>query len=45
MNLRTIISRRRNALKTAKPKSRDRLRHELRVAQLAAQLRKEMRVA
>jgi hypothetical protein len=41
MNLRTIIARRKRALKTASPKRRDKLRHDLKVAQVAAQLRKE----
>ena len=40
MKLRTIISRRKKALKTADPKKRDRLRHRLKVAQVAALLRK-----
>jgi HD superfamily phosphodiesterase len=41
MNIRTIIQRRKKALKNASPKTRDRLRHQLRVAQVAAQIRKE----
>ena len=41
MKIRTIINRRKKALKTANPKRRDKLRHELRVAQVAALLRKE----
>jgi hypothetical protein len=40
MKLRTIIQRRKKALKNASPKTRDRLRHQLRVAQVAALLRK-----
>jgi ribosomal protein S30 len=43
--LRQIISRRKKALQSASPKSRDRLRYQLRVAQVAAQLRKEGRAA
>lgn len=43
MNLRTIISRRRKALKAAEPKSRDRLRYRLRVAVVAEQIRREVR--
>jgi hypothetical protein len=39
--LRKIISDRKKALKTSSPKTRDRLRHQLRVAQVAAQIRKE----
>jgi hypothetical protein len=42
MNIRKIISRRKKALKTANPKRRDRLRHELRVALIAERLRKEI---
>jgi hypothetical protein len=41
MNLRTIIARRKKALKHSSPKTRDRLRHQLRVAQVAHQIRKE----
>lgn len=41
MKLRTIITRRKKALKTASPKRRDKLRHEYRVALMVAQLRKE----
>lgn len=42
MNIRKIITRRKKALKSASPKSRDRLRHELRIALMAEQLRKEI---
>jgi hypothetical protein len=42
MNLRRIITRRKKALKAAKPKSRDRLRHELCIALMAEKLRKEI---
>jgi hypothetical protein len=41
MKLRTIIARRKKALKSAGPRKRDKLRHDLRVALVAAQLRKE----
>jgi hypothetical protein len=41
MNIRKIISRRKLALKTASPKLRDKARHELKVALIVAQLRKE----
>lgn len=41
MNIRTIIQRRKKALKNASPKTRDRLRHQLRVAQVAALLRRK----
>lgn len=40
MNIRKIILRRKKALKSADPKKRDRLRYELKVAQVAALLRK-----
>lgn len=40
MNIRKIILRRKKALKAAKPQARDKLRHELKVAQVAALLRK-----
>lgn len=43
--IRTIITRRKKALKTANPKRRDKLRHELRVALIAQQLRREGRAA
>lgn len=39
--LRKIITDRKKALKTAAPKRRDKLRQDLRIAQMAAQLRKE----
>lgn len=39
--IRKIINDRKKALKTASPKRRERLRHELRVALVVAQLRKE----
>jgi hypothetical protein len=39
MNIRKIITRRKKALKTANPKRRDRLRHELKIA-LVCQLLK-----
>lgn len=41
MKLKTIISRRKKALKAANPKRRDKLRHELRIALVAAQLKRE----
>jgi ribosomal protein S30 len=41
MNLRTIIARRKKALKHSSPRTRDRLRHQFRVAQVAQQIRKE----
>lgn len=41
MNLRKIIIRRKIALKSSSPRTRDRLRRELKIAQVAAQLRKE----
>lgn len=40
MKIRTIIARRKKALKSSSSKTRDRLRHELRVAQVAALLRR-----
>lgn len=39
-NLRKIISDRKKALKHSSPRTRDRLRHQLKVAQVAALLRK-----
>ena len=45
MRIRTIIKRRAKALKASSPKSRDRLRHELRVALMASRLRKEAKAA
>jgi hypothetical protein len=45
MNIRTIIKRRRKALQASTPKQRDRLRHSLKVAQVAALLRKESKAA
>ena len=41
MNIRKIVSRRKQAFKTAKPKQRDRLRHKYHVALMAEKLRKE----
>lgn len=41
MNIRKIIARRKLALKTVSPKRRDKARHDLKVALVAAQLRKE----
>jgi hypothetical protein len=41
MNLRTIIARRKKALKHSSPKTRDRLRQKYREALKAAQIRKE----
>ena len=41
MKIRTIIMRRKRALKSAKPAERDRLRAKLKVALVAQQLRKE----
>jgi hypothetical protein len=41
MKLRTIINRRKKALKSASPKRRDKLRYDLRVALVAAQIKKE----
>ncbi len=45
MNLRAIISNRRKALKQSTPKNRDKLRHQLRVAEVAALLRRKSRAA
>jgi hypothetical protein len=41
MNIRTIIARRKKALKNASPKTRDRLRQAYKVALVAQQIRKE----
>jgi len=41
MRIRAIIKRRRKALQQSTPKQRDKRRHELKVALVAAQLRKE----
>jgi hypothetical protein len=41
MKIRTIIQRRKKALKTASPKRRDKLRHQYHVALKLQQLRKE----
>jgi hypothetical protein len=41
MKLRTIIARRKKALKHSSPRTRDRLRNLFRVAQVAQQIRKE----
>jgi hypothetical protein len=40
MNIRKIITRRKKALKTASPKRRDKLRHELHVAKVCQLLAK-----
>lgn len=45
MKIRTLLQRRKKALQTSTPKQRDKRRHELKVAQVAAQLRKEGRAA
>lgn len=45
MNIRTIIQRRKKALQASTPKQRDRLRYSLKIAQVAAQLRKESKAA
>lgn len=41
MRIRTLIKRRQAALRASTPKQRDRRRHELKIAQVAAQLRRE----
>ena len=41
MKIRSIIARRKKALKSSSPKTRDRLRHQLKIAQVAAQIRRE----
>lgn len=41
MKLRTIIANRKKALKSAHPKRRDKARHQLKVALVAQQLRRE----
>lgn len=43
MKLRDILKRRKDALRKAAPKSRDRLRHGVRVAEKAMQIRRELR--
>ncbi len=45
MRIRTIISRRSEALRKCKPKQRDKLRHELRVAMVAAILKRRGKAA
>jgi hypothetical protein len=41
MRIRSIIARRRKALQTSNPKQRDKLRHDLKIALVAAQLKRE----
>ena len=41
MRIRTIIKRRRTALQKSTPKQRDRLRQSLKIALVAAQLKRE----
>jgi hypothetical protein len=41
MRIRTLIKRRRKALQASTPKQRDRARHSLKVALVAAQLKRE----
>lgn len=45
MRLRTLLKARREALRKAPPKSRDRLRHRLMVIEKVAQLKREVRAA
>ena len=45
MNIRTLIKRRKQALQASTPKQRDKRRHELKVAQVAALLRREGKAA
>lgn len=43
MKLRDLLKRRKDALRKASPKSRDRLRHNLHVAEKLAQIKRELR--
>jgi hypothetical protein len=43
MRLRTLVKARKEALRKAAPKSRDRLRYRLHVVEKVAQIRREMR--
>ena len=43
MKLRDLLKRRREDLRKASPKSRDRLRHRVHVLERIAQIRREMR--
>lgn len=45
MKLRDILKRRKDALRKASPKSRDRLRHLVRVAEVAIQIKRGGRAA
>lgn len=45
MRIRTLIKRRREALQGCKPKQRDRLRQSLKIALVAAQLKRESKAA
>jgi hypothetical protein len=45
MTLNKAISRRKKALKGCNPKRRDKLRHELRVVLVAAQIKRECRAS
>lgn len=45
MRIRTIVKRRKQALQASTPKQRDRLRQSLKVALVAAQLRKKGKAA
>ncbi len=45
MKLRDLLKRRKDALRKASPKSRDRLRHRVHVLEKVAQLKRETRAA
>lgn len=45
MKLRDLLKRRKDELRKATPKSRDRLRHQLHVLEKVAQLKRESRAA
>jgi hypothetical protein len=45
MKLSTLISNRKTELKRANPKSRDRIRHRLRVLEVVRKIRREVRAA
>ena len=45
MKLRDLLKRRKDALRKASPKSRDRLRHRVHVLEKVAQLKREVRSA
>lgn len=45
MKLRDLLKRRKDALRNAAPKSRDRLRHRLHVLEKVAQIKREVRAA